>query len=62
VVIVGTAWDEAGQVLHSATETVAGVLFSDYLLPFEVVSVLLLVAVIGGVYLAKRESGQEPEP
>ena len=28
-----------------------------YVLPFEIVSVLLLAAVIGGVYLAKREKG-----
>ena len=33
------------------------VLFDSYVLPFEVVSVLLLAAVIGGVYLAKREKG-----
>ena len=35
----------------------AEVLFSDFVLPFEVVSVLLLAAVIGGVFLAKREPG-----
>ena len=33
-------------------------LFSDYILAFEVVSVLLLAAVIGGVFLAKRERGE----
>ena len=36
---------------------VSQVLFSDYVLPFEIVSVLLLAAVIGGVFLAKREPG-----
>ena len=35
----------------------AKVLFKDFVLPFEVVSVLLLAAVIGGVFLAKREPG-----
>ena len=30
-------------------------LFTDYLLPFEVASLLLLVALIGTVYLAKRK-------
>ena len=35
----------------------ATVLFKDYVLPFEIVSILLLAAVIGGVYLAKREKG-----
>jgi NADH:ubiquinone oxidoreductase subunit 6 (subunit J) len=32
-------------------------LFSSFVLPFEVVSVLLLAAVIGGVFIAKRERG-----
>ena len=36
------------------TETVGLTLYTDYLLPFEVVSVLLLVAMIGAIYLAKR--------
>ena len=35
----------------------AQILFSDFVLPFEIVSVLLLAAVIGGVFLAKREPG-----
>lgn len=30
-------------------------LFSDYLIPFEVASLLLTVAVVGGVFLAKKE-------
>ena len=30
---------------------------TDFVLPFEIVSVLLLAAVIGGVFLAKREPG-----
>ena len=38
-------------------ETCRPVLFDDYVLPFEIVSVLLLAAVIGGVFLAKRETG-----
>ncbi len=36
------------------TEAVAWVLFRDYLLPFEVASVFLLVAMIGAVVLGKR--------
>ena len=36
------------------TETVAQVLFSDYLLPFEIASLLLLVAVVGSVIMAKK--------
>jgi NADH-quinone oxidoreductase subunit J len=35
------------------TESIAVCLFTDYLLPFEVTSVLLLVAIVGAVVLAK---------
>ena len=37
------------------TESVARMLFTDYLLPFEVTSVLLLVAIVGAVVLSKRK-------
>jgi NADH-quinone oxidoreductase subunit J len=36
------------------TERIADVLFSQYLLPFEIASVLLLVAVVGSVIMAKK--------
>jgi NADH-quinone oxidoreductase subunit J len=35
-------------------EAIADVLFSEYLLPFEIASVLLLVAVVGSVVMAKK--------
>ena len=35
-------------------QTVAGQLFTTYLLPFEITSLLLLVAIIGAVYLTRR--------
>lgn len=35
------------------------VLFSDYLLPFEVTSILLLVAMIGAIVMTKREKGEQ---
>lgn len=38
-----------------STESVATALFTDYLLPFEVTSVLLLVALVGAVILARRK-------
>ena len=37
------------------TQVVAQLLFTDFLLPFEITSVLLLVAIIGAIMLAKRE-------
>jgi NADH-quinone oxidoreductase subunit J len=36
------------------TEAVGKLLFSDYLLPFELTSVLILAAIVGAVILAKR--------
>ena len=36
------------------TEVLADALFSEYLLPFEIASVLLLVAVVGSVVMAKK--------
>jgi NADH:ubiquinone oxidoreductase subunit 6 (subunit J) len=55
--IAATDWGEAAKRIRLATDAMALELFDAYVLPFEVVSVLLLAAVIGGVYLAKRERG-----
>jgi NADH-quinone oxidoreductase subunit J len=38
-------------------QTVAGQLFTTYILPFEITSLLLLVAAIGAVYLTRRAKG-----
>jgi len=43
--------DAAGSVARLAEK-----LFNDYLLPFEVTSVLILVAIIGAVVLARRQT------
>jgi NADH-quinone oxidoreductase subunit J len=37
------------------TQVLARLLFTDFLLPFEITSVLLLVAIVGAIVLAKRE-------
>jgi NADH-quinone oxidoreductase subunit J len=52
-----TNWQALTQRVHTATDQLARVLFADYVLPFEIVSVLLLAAVVGGIFLAKREEG-----
>ncbi|NBA88241.1 NADH-quinone oxidoreductase subunit J [Emticicia sp. CRIBPO] len=39
-------------------ETLGNVLYQDYLLPFELVSVLFLIAMAGAVMLGKREKGE----
>jgi NADH-quinone oxidoreductase subunit J len=37
------------------TQLLAQSLFTDFLLPFEIASILLLVAIVGAVVLAKKE-------
>jgi NADH-quinone oxidoreductase subunit J len=51
----GTNWGTVSDDLRIATRDLANLLFGSYVLAFEAVSVLLLAAVIGGVFLAKRE-------
>jgi NADH:ubiquinone oxidoreductase subunit 6 (subunit J) len=57
VTVAATDWRETGVRMWTSTTALATKLFADYTLPFEIVSVLLLAAVIGGVFLAKREPG-----
>ena len=52
-----TNWNAVSAPIRTGTAILAKVLFDQFTLPFEVVSVLLLAAVIGGIFLAKRESG-----
>jgi NADH:ubiquinone oxidoreductase subunit 6 (subunit J) len=52
---IATDWRDVDRRVRLATDTLAATLFRDYVLAFEVVSVLLLMAVVGGVFLAKRE-------
>jgi NADH:ubiquinone oxidoreductase subunit 6 (subunit J) len=40
----------------SSVHRLAHVLFTDYLLPFELTSVLILIGIIGAVVLAKRQT------
>jgi NADH:ubiquinone oxidoreductase subunit 6 (subunit J) len=59
--VLATTWPAGGQRLWTATADVAHLLFHDYVLPFEVVSVLLTAAVVGAVYLARREPSRHEE-
>jgi NADH:ubiquinone oxidoreductase subunit 6 (subunit J) len=55
VAAAGTDWGSVGELVGAATTDIALRLFEPHVLAFEAVSVLLLAAVIGGVFLAKRE-------
>lgn len=61
VAIFSSALNRAGMSAHLGdpqlvgdTESLGKLLFTDYLLPFEVLSVLLLVAVVGAILLSKK--------
>jgi NADH-quinone oxidoreductase subunit J len=49
--------DAAAQAMPVSgnTEEVGWLLYTNYLIPFEIASMLLLVAMIGAIVLAKRE-------
>lgn len=55
--VAATDWAASAERLAVDTTAMARLLFTDFVFPLEVVSVLLLAAVIGGVFLAKREPG-----
>ena len=56
--VVSTAWPVApGARPDRHRRTSPRPCSATFVLPFEIVSVLLLAAVIGGVFLAKREHG-----
>lgn len=57
--ILATDWGEVAEVIQTATDELARLLFDEYVLAFEVVSVLLLAAVIGGVFLARHEEREQ---
>ena len=58
ITVVATDWPATVALQVTSATALATTLFADYTLPFEVVSVLLLSAVVGGVFLAKRERGE----
>jgi len=55
--IMSMVTDDFGSV-----KAVAMLLFTDYLYPFELTGVLLLVAIIGAVVISKREKEEAPVP
>lgn len=59
LVVAATDWRAVPERMATATEALAALVFSDYILPFEIVGVLLLAAVVGAVFLARREEGAE---
>jgi NADH-quinone oxidoreductase subunit J len=57
----GFGWDEELPRNVTTTADLGNVLFSRYVIPFEVISVLLLAALIGGIVVARRDPDSEEE-
>lgn len=55
IVMVRADFNATSEIQNPADEEIATVLFNDYTFPFELVSLVLLVAVVGAVLLAKKE-------
>ena len=53
----GAAAQAGAAAAAGNTETIGEVLYSTYLFPFEVASLILLVAMIGAIMLAKKDYG-----
>lgn len=57
--VVQTDWTLAGEAAGASVEAIATALFTDYALPFEIISLLILVAIIGAIFLARRPEEDE---
>ncbi|MBU1626883.1 NADH-quinone oxidoreductase subunit J, partial [bacterium] len=54
---------EAARALQDASNTkeVGKILYTEFLLPFEVASILLVVAMIGAIMLGRKDKDEEPD-
>ncbi|MEO5985713.1 MAG: NADH-quinone oxidoreductase subunit J [Candidatus Limnocylindria bacterium] len=52
-------WGVMPQAAGAAVEAIATGLFTTYAFPFEIISFLILVAIIGAIYLARRPEEDE---
>jgi NADH:ubiquinone oxidoreductase subunit 6 (subunit J) len=58
-VVISTDWGAGAAAVPVVLEELATLLFTDFALPFEIVSLLLLAAIIGAIYLARRPEEDE---
>lgn len=52
------AWYEPYEILTPSTEEIGVLIFTKYILPFEVISLILLAAMIGAIFLARKEASE----
>jgi NADH-quinone oxidoreductase subunit J len=59
IAVLDSEWPrDAGEVTVVGITTLGGALFRDWLVPFEIASVVLTVALIGAVVIAHQEDGE----
>ncbi|HET8776922.1 MAG TPA: NADH-quinone oxidoreductase subunit J [Candidatus Limnocylindria bacterium] len=56
---IQTDWGTATEAAGAAVDAIAHAIFTTYALPFEIISLLLLVAIIGAIFLARRPEDDE---
>ena len=57
--VLAAPWKEAPRAVGTTVGTIGGKVMSTFILPFEVVSVLLLVALVGATTIARRKGRAE---
>ena len=57
--VIATDWGAAAETAAAELNAIATALFTDYALPLEIVSLLLLAAIIGAIFLARRPEEDE---
>jgi NADH:ubiquinone oxidoreductase subunit 6 (subunit J) len=58
-VVISTDWGAGAGAAAVVLNELATILFTDFALPFEILSLLLLAAIIGAIYLARRPEEDE---
>ena len=56
IVILTTHWKNDGVILDETVKEIGRMLMKEYVLPFEIVSILLLAALIGAATLARKKN------
>jgi NADH:ubiquinone oxidoreductase subunit 6 (subunit J) len=57
--VIQTDWQVVPQAVGAAVDAIANAVFTTFALPFELISLLILVAIIGAIYLARRPEEDE---
>jgi NADH:ubiquinone oxidoreductase subunit 6 (subunit J) len=57
--VIQTDWGVASQAVAATVDAIATAVFTTYALPFEIISLLILVAIIGAIFLARRPEEDE---